>query len=360
MYLDSFKDLEVSHVIQIFEDLGFQATGHCTPLNSLENRVFLIYVFNEKLPDIFEEDSIINTGKFIIKFYRPNRWNHQQIQEEHDFLYELKESEIPVISPLRMKNGQSIFKKNSYIYSIWPNQKGRLVEEIHGRNLVVLGRLLARIHNVGSTKVVKHRVKFGLDEFGIKPLQYLIKNEFIRGSLLKRYESAAHHIFEKYNLYSQNIPFHRIHGDCHRGNLIQIDESYCFIDFDDTMEGPAVQDLWMLLPFDTQHEGDIQEFLSGYREFREFNFDWFQLVEPLRGLRYIYYAAWISRRIHEPNFQNTFPHFGSDEYWERETRDLENLVSGIFSQSDTELDNQSDNQKNDENLTNKDFFWDME
>ena len=84
------------------------------------------------------------------------------------------------------------------------------------------------------------------------------------------------------------------------------------------------------------------------------------MIEPLRGLRYIHYAAWVARRYVEQTFKNTFPHFGTEEYWERETIDLEKLGKGILTTMEDARIPFSSGQVEEKELTNKDFFWDME
>jgi hypothetical protein len=134
-----------------------------------------------------------------------------------------------------------------------------------------------------------------------------------------------------YDAWSEGVPVHRIHGDCHVGNLLRGDAGWFFLDFDDFVVGPAVQDVWMLLP-GRDHEGARQRALlvEAYRQFRDFDPRWLRLVEPLRGFRFVFYADWIARRWEDPAFPDAFPHFGSPRYWEDETRDLEEQVERLL------------------------------
>ncbi len=361
--MDEFENnLLIEDVFEAFESLGFVSTGHCTALNSLENRVFLIGRDKDSIiPDNFYSAKDKIGENCIIKIYRPNRWSMEQIQEEHDFLFQLEEFEIPVVSPLRDNKSNSIFNYKNYYYSIWYNQKGRLVEDLSLDSLPILGRLLARIHNLGESKKFKYRNTLTSLDYGLKSLYFIKNKKYMSETLMEKYESISYKIFDMVDELSKDMPFHRIHGDCHKGNLIKVENSFCFIDFDDSVTGPAVQDFWMLLPFsDGDISNEISLFLEGYREFREFKDSWFRIIEPLRGLRYIHYAGWIAKRYGESNFKETFPHFGSEEYWENETNDLENLLKGIRS-TKYEPANSLDTKENEEiELTNKDFFWDLE
>ncbi|PJZ70346.1 stress response serine/threonine protein kinase YihE [Leptospira perolatii] len=340
-----YNRLNIDSVLTAVELAGFSVTGRCLALNSLENRVY----------DVGTEDG----SRLIVKFYRPGRWSKEQILEEHFFLRELAEAEIPVICPIPFQNNETLQEVNGIYYALWPAQNGRLTEELSEPDLPILGRLLARIHNVGEVKPCRHRLELNLQNFGRIPLEFLLGDQWIPKSLQDRYKSAANQLFQTYYEHSKEVPIHRIHGDCHKGNLIQTPDSFCFIDFDDFVTGPAVQDFWMLLPFgDARADYERGLFLAGYREFREFSDSWFRLVEPLRGLRYIHYSAWIAKRWDDPSFPNAFPHFGTDEYWEKETADLERLNAQIQKEIPMQMEEFLEHKK--EELTNKDFFWDME
>ena len=99
--------------------------------------------------------------------------------------------------------------------------------------------------------------------------------------------------------------------------------------------------------------------LEGYREFREFNDSSLRLIEVLRALRYVHYSAWIAKRWDDPSFPNAFPHFGTDEYWEKEIKDLEIQLGFIQGEESFPIEEISIEAKEELPLTNKDFFWDM-
>ena len=42
----------------------------------------------------------------------------------------------------------------------------------------------------------------------------------------------------------------RLHGDCHVGNILWAGDALMFVDLDDSRQGPAIQDLWMMLSGD--------------------------------------------------------------------------------------------------------------
>jgi Ser/Thr protein kinase RdoA (MazF antagonist) len=348
---DSFKKLNPDLILKSLESLGYEPTGRCVPLNSVENRVY----------DIEVED---NT-RYVVKYYRPGRWSREQIQEEHDFLFELRDAEIPVLAPIKDQVENSIFQFEGLNFAIWPLRTGRIIEEIAEPDLIQLGRLLGRIHLIGKSKQVQFRPKLDIAHYAKDALSLIEDGGWIQNqNLLKRYKQAAQITFDSYDslLKSLRIPFQRIHGDCHKGNLLHSKDGFSILDFDDFLEGPVIQDFWMLLPFGgSREEYERELFFEGYKEFCNFSPSWLQLIEPLRGIRYIHYAAWIAKRWDDPSFPNLFPHFGTEEYWLNETLDLEKMGSVLQDVSGGDNDHTESSPKAPkEELSNKDFFWDWE
>ncbi|BDA80932.1 stress response kinase A (plasmid) [Leptospira kobayashii] len=349
MHDASFLSLNPDLILSSVESIGYIPTGRCVALNSVENRVFDI--------------EIEGGERIIVKFYRPNRWTKLQIQEEHDFLYELKEADIPVLAPILDRQGNSLHESQGLTFAIWPLRTGRIIEELSESDLPQLGRLIGRLHLVGKSKKTKYRSFLTVPDYAEKALDLILAGGWISNAhLTDRYKKAAYFAFDRFEtvLKTKQIPFHRIHGDCHKGNLIRSEEGFSILDFDDFLEGPVVQDFWMLLPFgERRSESERELFFEGYREFSEFSLGWLDLIEPLRAIRYVYYASWIAKRWEDPSFQNLFPHFGTDEYWSKETMDLESMAKGFQRESEEESPIAKTSEKEEE-LSNKDFFWDWE
>jgi Ser/Thr protein kinase RdoA (MazF antagonist) len=331
------------------EQGGLKTTGYCMALNSYENRVY----------ELAQEDG----SHVVAKFYRPGRWTRDQIREEHELLFELRDDEIPVCVPLILAGGESIRQIEGMFYAVWPRTGGRAPDELSDEVLGMMGRLLARIHNKGAEKEALHRPTLTGKSYGLEPLALLEGRGFLPPHLVKRYRTAVNAAVELYEALRKDVPFHRIHGDCHLGNILQGSQGWFFLDFDDFLRGPAVQDLWMLVPArDAEGLRQRTVFLDAYRQFREFEDSWLRLIEPLRALRYIRYAAWIAERWEDRVFPEVFPHFGTPEYWDEETRDLEAQVEFSYAQT-TDLPHgisQPEKHNEEEELTNKDFFWDLE
>jgi Ser/Thr protein kinase RdoA (MazF antagonist) len=346
-----FFHLTPDIVIKAIEKGGLSPTGHCMALNSYENRVY---------------DLKLDDGSHVIsKFYRPGRWTSEQILEEHAFLLELQSDEIPVCAPMYFPDGKTLHEIDGIFYALWPRTGGRAPDELTDEVVQILGRLLARIHNMGAAKEAEKRTDLTGQHYGLESLEFLEQNNLLPEHCKVRYSNSVNKIVEIYESIRKDIPFHRIHGDCHLGNLLNGKDGWFFLDFDDFLTGPAVQDIWMLVPARDQ-EGLRQRniFIEAYRVFRDFDSSWLRLVEPLRALRYIRYAGWIAKRWDDPAFPAAFPHFGTVDYWEKETSDLEDQVEFIYENSNKDLPSnlqRAEDEKQDESeLSNKDFFWDWE
>lgn len=342
---DFFFDLTPDAVLGAVEAGGFVPSGHVTPLVCLENRVF---------------DVRLEEGRHVVvKFYRPGRWSRDAVLEEHAFLRELGEAEIPVCAPLRFDDGETLHEVGGIHYAVWPRTGGRAPDEFSDEQIDVVGRLLARIHNVGATRDAPHRTR--IDASVVGNALAVLEDDFLPPACERRYAAAVATLTELYAEWSRDVPCHRIHGDCHVGNLLNGDAGWFFLDFDDFSVGPAVHDVWMLLPGrDAEGERQRRRLVSAYREFRPFEERWLRLVEPLRAFRYVWYAAWIARRWRDPAFPDAFPHFGTPSYWEDETRDLEQQVERLLRTGDAAVGGESRAAvAEDEMLSNEEIFWDL-
>jgi Ser/Thr protein kinase RdoA (MazF antagonist) len=310
MESDLFFKLTPDWVLKAVEAGGFEPTGHILALHCMENRVY----------DLMLEDR----SHIVVKFYRPARWSREAVQEEHDFLFDLKDHEIPVCAPLAFEDGESLHEVEGILYAVWPRTGGRSPDELNEEQIRRLGRLVARIHNIGALKKPKHRRRLDVKTYAEEPLALLEDKGFIPDRWVDRYRAAVKHIADAFTSKMKGVPVHRIHGDCHMGNLLEGRDGFFFLDFDDFLTGPAAQDVWLLVGGrDEEGEKQREMFVEAYNQFREFDPRWLSLVEPLRGLRYIHYAGWIAKRWHDPAFPSAFPDFDSEQHWVKETIDLE-------------------------------------
>ncbi|CAM4452866.1 serine/threonine protein kinase [Vibrio agarivorans] len=284
------------------ESVGIRAESGLLALNSYENRV---YQFTDE-----------ERQRYVVKFYRPQRWSTEQIQEEHDFTLELVEAEIPVAAPLKL-NGSTLHHYQGYAFAVFPSVGGRQFEVDNYDQLEGVGRYLGRIHKVGSRTSFAHRPTIGLEEYLHKPRELLQNSQFIPLHLENAFFNDLDMLIQAVSQRWQNVDTNlRLHGDCHPGNILWRDGPM-FVDLDDCRNGPAIQDIWMLLNGERAEKlAQLDTVLEAYQEFSDFNQSELKLIEPLRGLRMVHYMAWLAKRWHDPAFPIAFPWFNDPKYWE--------------------------------------------
>ncbi len=311
-----YARLTPEQVLNAIETSGQRSTGRFLILNSYENRVYQFELEN---------------GKWVVgKFYRPGRWSRETILAEHQFLAELVEDEIPVASPLTLNNGETVGEIEGIFYALFPRIGGRAPEEPSDDQLRQLGRLLARIHNVGARREEPHRPQLTPEIYGRKNLEFLLESGLLDPQARDVYEATVINLLKRIEPMFQGVPVHRIHGDCHLNNLLWSPAGPTFLDFDDMRIGPAAQDIWLLVPaYDAEGQRQRKLLVETYGEMRDFHPSWLRLVEPLRALRFIHYSTWIAKRWADPIFPRTFSYFGTLMYWQREIQDLREQIARL-------------------------------
>ncbi|MDN4574849.1 serine/threonine protein kinase [Pandoraea cepalis] len=311
-----FSTLLPDTVIAAVEQLGYFSDGRLLALNSYENRVYQVGM----------EDG----PPLIAKFYRPQRWTDDAILEEHAFTQALAHQEIPVVAPLETQ-GTTLHHFNGFRFALFPRRGGRAPELQDPDTLNWLGRFLGRIHAVGAIQPFRHRITLDIDTYGRTPVDYLWASDFIPNDLRDAWRSivdlALAGVARAYER-AGDVKLLRVHGDCHGGNVLWTDAGPHFVDFDDTCMAPALQDLWMLLS-GTREEMTVQldEVLSGYEDFADFNPRELHLTEALRTLRLLHYSAWLARRWDDPAFPAAFPWFNTQRYWQDRILELREQVA---------------------------------
>lgn len=276
-------------------------------LNSYENRVYNIGL----------EDG----SNIITKFYRPERWSDEAILEEHAFCDALVEHDLPVIAPLKNESGESLLKHGVFRFCLFPIAGGRPPELDNDDQLLVIGRTLGRIHLVSDTRQFHHRPMINAARLGDESVAFLESSDMVPSDVRTAYFSLVNEIMPVvHGRMSQQSDINKlcIHGDFHPGNILWgRDDTPHVLDFDDTGTGPSIQDLWMFISGDRQYaQARLGYILDGYNEFREFDERELALIEPLRALRIIHYAAWIAKRWEDPAFQRAFPFFAGNRFWD--------------------------------------------
>ena len=306
-----YDQLTPDRVLDAIESQGFLTDARILALNSYENRVYQVGI---------EEATPI-----IVKFYRPERWSEAQILEEHAFTHELFDMELPVVPPMKNNQGETLFEFEGFHFSLFKRMGGYPPELDNLEHLLILGRCMGRIHQLGAAKPFEHRPEINLHRYGTSNVEWLLENDFIPTSLLPAYETLSQDILGKLDTIEKRYQpkMIRVHGDAHTGNILWRDDNPHFVDFDDTCMAPAIQDLWMFLSGDrTNQTLQLSELLEGYNEFYDFDPVELNLVEHFRTLRLINYSGWLARRWNDPAFPMAFPWFNTERYWSEHILEL--------------------------------------
>lgn len=305
-------------VLDAVESSGLLTDARVLALNSYENRVYQV--------------GIEGSAPLIVKFYRPERWSDAQIQEEHDFTQALHELDISVVPPLRDPQGASLREYAGFRFALYPRQGGHAPNLDDYDALLSLGRVLGRIHALGQTRPFTHRPTLNVESYARESYEFLLANDFIPASLRESYRTLGADLISQLENTFARVPFTpiRLHGDCHPGNILWRDEAPHFVDFDDARNGPAIQDLWMLLSGERDQQTlQLAEILEGYREFCDFDLAQLPLIEALRSLRLMHYAAWLARRWSDPAFPRHFPWFNTERYWGEHILELREQLAAL-------------------------------
>lgn len=314
-----FTKLTPELILDGIESLGIQVSTGLLALNSYENRVY----------QFAAEDG----NRYVVKFYRPLRWSEQQVQEEHDFSQLLLDEDIQVVAPLSINN-RSIHEIDGYSFALFPSVGGRQFEVDNFDQLESVGRTIGKMHRTAHTKKFAHRPPISIATHLDTPIATLRSDEIVPAHLHSPFFTIIEQLIvkttEHYNKALEKCSGAiRLHGDVHPGNILWR-EGPIFVDFDDCRNGPAIQDLWMMLNGDRQQQLlQLDILVNAYEEFHELDYKEFHLIEPLRAMRMVHYMAWLAKRWQDPAFPMAFPWFGEDKYWEGQILALKEQYSAL-------------------------------
>jgi Ser/Thr protein kinase RdoA (MazF antagonist) len=322
MNIAPYSQLSPELVLDALEAVGHRCDGRVLALNSYENRVYQIGI----------EDG----EPVVAKFYRPERWSDAAIREEHAFSAELAAAEIPVVAPLRRDMAgreESLFVHEGFRYAVFPRRGGRWPELGSPADREWVGRFLGRIHGVGRAGRFFDRKQLDIAELGRDARDTVLDGEWMPDYLADKYEDVTNELLDEVEATAGGwggARLGRILGDCHRGNILWTDAGPHFVDLDDCLTGPAIQDIWMLLAGSQQEmRTQMTDILQGYEQFQPFDRSELLLIEPLRALRMIHYSAWLARRWDDPAFPRAFPWFAEPRYWEEHYRSLLDQLAAV-------------------------------
>lgn len=299
-------------MLDAIDSIGWVTDGRVSALNSYENRVYSVGL----------EDG----NSVVAKFYRPGRWSDASILEEHAFCDALAAHDLPVIAPLKSGDKVSLHHFGPFRFCLFPRSGGRPPELDNPDQLAVIGRTIARLHLVSDTHEFAHRPFVDIDRLGEQAADFLLESPLLPDDQAAVYESTVDELLDEVHDQMDAINYRTLclHGDFHPGNILWgSDSTPSILDFDDCAIGPAIQDLWMFISGDRQYaQARLGDLLDGYNEFRAFDTREIALVEPLRTLRIIHYAAWIAKRWNDPAFGKAFPFFAEPRFWDEHIQTL--------------------------------------
>lgn len=313
-----YSELSPELVLDALEAAGHRCDGRVLALNSYENRVYQIGT---------EEGAPV-----VAKFYRPGRWSDPAIREEHAFSVELAAQEIPVVAPLA-REGETLHSHAGFRYAVFPRRGGRWPELGTATDREWVGRFLGRIHGVGRASRFAERGRLSIDQLGQQARNFVLEGDWMPDYLASKYADVTDALLDEVEAQAEGwggARVGRILGDCHRGNILWTDGGPHFVDLDDCLTGPAIQDIWMLLAGSQEEmRSQLVDLLKGYEQFLPFERSELALIEPLRALRMIHYSAWLARRWDDPAFPRAFPWFAEPRYWEEHQRALEEQLAAV-------------------------------
>ena len=315
--LQPFAELTPERVIEAAEAAGLEPDGRLLALNSYENRVYRLGT---------------SGGFQVLKFYRPGRWSDAQILEEHDFTVELAEAELPVAAPIAV-HGRTLIRQAGFRFAAFECLAGREPELDAPGARELLGRTLARIHQVGARRPFESRPAIDPQRYGVNARRTVLDSTLLPPALTEQYARLSEQVLERIErVYGEVEPVQliRVHGDCHLGNLLWAEQGPRFVDLDDCAMGPRIQDLWMLLSGEpAEQQAQWAELIEGYEQFADLEYRELRLIEPLRALRMLHHAAWVCERWADPAFPRAFPWFGEARHWEGYLNDLAEQCAAI-------------------------------
>lgn len=316
--MHDFTDLTPDKFLPVLEEaLGTQLTALARALPSYINRVY--------------ELRAADGASYVAKFYRPGRWPVDALHDEHRFVLDCAEVDIPVVCPLELHNGATLNMLDDIPFAVYPRRAGRQFELEQDDDWRRVGMLLGRLHNVGATRDAPSRITYYPRETTRPTVDRLVDTVVI-DKWKQPYADICARIIDTITPLFDGQERIRVHGDFHVGNVLhRPGEGLMVIDFDDMVNGPPAQDIWLILP--ERYPGCARELnllLDGYRQFRELNPRAPLLIEGLRAMRMIYFVSWCGMQRDDYQFRAKFPEWGTERFWAREVQDLREQYSYIM------------------------------
>jgi Ser/Thr protein kinase RdoA (MazF antagonist) len=188
----TFQTLHPDTIMDALFEQGIRVDSGLTPLNSYENRV---YQFQDE-----------DRQRFVVKFYRPQRWSAEQIQEEHQFAHDLLDDDVPVAAPLKFNN-QTLLTHEGFYYAVFPSLGGRQFEADNIDQMEWVARYLGRIHQTGRKEDFIARPTIGIQEYLLEPRQVFETSALIPKALKDNFLNATDKLIDAVKTGAMIFPF---------------------------------------------------------------------------------------------------------------------------------------------------------
>lgn len=307
-----FTALTPNLQLDALQSIGIYADSGLLALNSYENRVYQFRADDGK--------------RYVVKFYRPQRWTDAQILEEHQFAAELVDADVPIAAPIA-RDGVTLHHFAQQRFAVYPSVGGRAFETDNLDHYEQLGFFLGKLHQVGNIRPFKARPQLDLSGDIRRAAALLQQSPLVAVDIKPRLDHLITQALG--SLPRSTLPTRRCHGDCHAGNLLMHD-SITLLDLDDSLQAPAMMDFYLLLngPRDEQRL-QLDVLLEGYENFCAFDPSELALLDALRLRRIVCYMAWLAQRWEDAAFPLAFPWFSQPSYWQQQLNALEHQVAAL-------------------------------
>ena len=256
-----YEHLTPDVIIDAVESCGFECTGSILGLASYENRVYQIGVDRrlrrrEVLPARPLVDGRDPRGARVRA--RARGAGHSRR------------------GAARPRRRYSLREHDGYRFAVYERRGGRWPELGTSEDREWLGRFLGRIHAVGATRRFTERPTLDREEMGARAAEQVLDGDWLPPHLVTSYERVTEQLVDAVEQCFDEVGDYRelrIHGDCHRNNVLWTDDGPHFVDLDDCMNGPAVQDLWLFLAGSRDEmAAQLGDLLEGYGKFADFDY----------------------------------------------------------------------------------------
>lgn len=339
---DRLTPADVTYAIESAFDIRLE--GLLVPYPSYINRVY----------GIRTDEGV----EYVVKFYRPDRWSEDALREEHRFLLDCAEAELPVVAPIADSEGETLQvlalsaggsegpedpsgkaphalaaghapdaeadnEERDFPFALFPKMGGRNFDPEADEDWRRLGALVGRLHQVATKRSASFRSTCTPD-LTQTFVEELLGADLVDSEVIDDFGAICRDTIASIRPLFAGGRLQRLHGDLHRGNILdRPDTGLMLFDFDDMMVGPPVQDLWLLLPGRTgDSKRELELLLEAYEDFAPLDRSALALIEPLRFMRMVYFLAWRARQRNDYWFRSSFPDWGTKAFWLKEIEDL--------------------------------------